>query len=189
MEFRIDNGFLTGAEFNDSPNSDERPENEEPQLIVIHCISLPPGEFGGLDIHRLFTNQLDFNADPFFSRLSELKVSAHFLIDRSGEVTQFVSCLRRAWHAGSSEWKGRSNCNDYSIGIELEGIDTEVFDPRQYESLRKLCHALVACYPIEGMAGHSHIAKPSGRKKDPGQGFNWAELSNFRNLELPVSPR
>ncbi|MDA0237685.1 MAG: 1,6-anhydro-N-acetylmuramyl-L-alanine amidase AmpD [Proteobacteria bacterium] len=182
---RIEDGYLIDAERCYSPNYDDRPSNVRPSLIVIHSISLPPGEFGGADIRRLFTNQLDTNAHPFYQQLRGLKVSTHFLIDRVGCITQFVSCLHRAWHAGESRWRGELNCNNYSIGIELEGTETDDFELRQYVSLRKLCQSLVVSYPIEACVGHSHIALPMGRKKDPGVGFDWSELSSVKNIDLP----
>ncbi len=183
--FRIENGYLCDVEICHSPNYDERPLNVLPRLIVIHSISLPPGEFGGSNVHQLFTNELDFDEHPFYSKIRGLKVSSHFFLDRLGRVTQFVSCLKRAWHAGESEWRGESNCNNFSIGIELEGADTGGFASDQYASLKYLCLALVDCYPIEAALGHSHIALPKGRKQDPGDEFNWAELSGLGLIETP----
>lgn len=183
--FRIENGYLSDTEYCCSPNCDERPLNTPPRLIVIHSISLPPGEFGGADVRRLFTNKLDFNEHPFYSEIRGLKVSSHFFLDRRGQITQFVSCLKRAWHAGASKWKSEPNCNDYSIGIELEGTDTEGFHVDQYASLKRLCIALSECYPIEAVLGHSHIAVPKGRKQDPGAHFNWCELSFLSGIETP----
>ena len=183
--FRIENGYLCDVEYCHSPNYDERPLNTLPRLIVIHSISLPPGEFGGSNVHRLFTNELDFDEHPFYSDIRGLKVSSHFFVDRLGKVTQFVSCLKRAWHAGESEWRGKSNCNNYSIGIEMEGAETGGFDADQYTSLKYLCNALVDCYPIEAALGHSHIAVPRGRKQDPGDEFNWTELSGLGLVEIP----
>ena len=184
--WKIDNGYLADAERCYSPNYDDRPPNVQPALIVIHCISLPPGNFGGSDIHQLFTNQLDANAHPYYQQLRGLKVSTHFLIDRFGCTTQFVSCLNRAWHAGESRWRGESNCNNYSIGIELEGVETDAFEVAQYVSLRKLCKSLIASYPIAACVGHSHIALPLGRKQDPGVGFDWGELTEVKSIELPL---
>ena len=184
--FRIENGYLCDVEYCPSPNFDERPLNATPRLIVIHSISLPPGEFGGSDVRRLFANELDFDEHPFYSEIRGLKVSSHFFLDRRGKITQFVSCLKRAWHAGASQWRGEPNCNDYSIGIELEGTDVGDFDASQYGSLKTLCAALADCYPIEAALGHSHIAVPKGRKKDPGAHFKWTELSVLRGIETPL---
>jgi N-acetyl-anhydromuramoyl-L-alanine amidase len=138
---------------------------------VIHSISLPPGVFGGPGVEQLFANQLDWNAHPYYQSIVGIKVSAHFLIRRDGELVQFVDCNERAWHAGTSAWRGRSNCNDDSIGIELEGLEGGAFEPAQYDSLTQLCHALQQRYPIAHVAGHEHIA--AGRKHDPGTGFDW----------------
>ena len=183
---RIENGYLKDAEWCYSPNYDERPSDTQPSLIVIHSISLPPGDFGGVDIRRLFTNQLDVNAHPFYQQLRGLKVSTHFLIDRLGCITQFVSCLNRAWHAGESQWIEKANCNNYSIGIELEGTESDGFEAEQYISLRAICQSLVMSYPIEACVGHSHIALPLGRKQDPGIGFDWRELSAVQNIDPPI---
>jgi AmpD protein len=157
-----------------SPNCDERPAGTNIELVVIHNISLPPGEFGGGAITGLFTNTLDHAAHPYFAALEGLRVSAHFLIRRDGEVLQFVACAKRAWHAGVSSWRGRSACNDFSIGIELEGTDDLPFAEVQYASLDALLHALKTRYPIAGIAGHSEIS-PS-RKTDPGPHFEWARV-------------
>ena len=143
-------------------------------LVVVHGISLPPGEFGGDSIVRLFTNRLDQSSHPYFATISHLRVSAHFLIRRDGELVQFVSCLDRAWHAGVSTWKGRDRCNDFSIGIELEGTDATPYAPAQYTMLGRLLRALKRSCPIEDIAGHSDIAP--GRKTDPGPAFDWARL-------------
>lgn len=159
-----------------SPNFDARAEGAPIGLLVIHNISLPPGEFGGSYIEDLFLNRLDCDAHPYFDQLRALRVSAHFLIRRDGAVVQFVSANDRAWHAGASTFCGRERCNDFSIGIELEGTDFEVFDPRQYESLASLTFALCERYPLSDVAGHEHIAP--GRKTDPGPFFDW---THFRN--------
>ena len=150
-------------------------------LIVIHSISLPPGEFGNGNVQRLFTNQLDWNAAPYFEGIRGLEVSAHFFISRTGELWQFVSCNDRAWHAGKSSFDGRDNCNDYSIGIELEGLEGDTFEPAQYESLASLCAVILAHYPVANIAGHEHVA--AGRKVDPGPGFDWLLLK--RTLAAP----
>jgi N-acetyl-anhydromuramoyl-L-alanine amidase len=155
-----------------SPNCDERPEGTVITLVVIHGISLPPGEFGGSAIAELFTNRLDPSGHPYFATVAQLRVSAHFLIGREGALTQFVPCVRRAWHAGASSWRGRENCNDFSVGIELEGSDDVPYADAQYASLGRLTRALCRRYPIVGLAGHSDIAP--GRKTDPGPAFDWA---------------
>lgn len=159
-----------------SPNQGLRPCKARIDLIVIHSISLPPGEFGNQNVQRLFTNQLDWDEHPYFQGIRGLEVSAHFFITRSGELWQFVSCDARAWHAGQSNYRGRGNCNDDSIGIELEGLEGGDFEMPQYKSLVRLCAAVIAHYPIEHLAGHEHIA--AGRKKDPGPGFDWLFLQH-----------
>lgn len=143
-------------------------------LIVVHSISLPPGHFDGDAIRRLFTNTLDWNAHPYYEELRGLEVSAHFLIERAGRTWQFVDCERRAWHAGRSCFDGRDNCNDFSIGIELEGLEGGEFLATQYTALARLCRALVRRYPVRHIAGHEHVAP--GRKADPGPGFDWLAL-------------
>jgi len=142
---------------------------------VVHSISLPPGVFGGSDIERFFTNQLDHDSHPYFAGLRGLRVSAHFLIRRRGELVQFVSCDRRAWHAGASHWQGQDNCNDFSIGIELEGLEGLRFTAAQYRRLCGLLALLRRLYPLQAVTGHQHIAP--GRKGDPGPGFEWARLA------------
>ena len=158
----------------DSPNCDERPPNTEVTLVVLHSISLPPGEYGGDSIERLFTNRLDPHAHPYFKEIEGLKVSSHFLIRRDGELVQFVPVERRAWHAGTSSWRGRSRCNDFSIGIELEGTEDDAFTDPQYEALRALIRLLQSKFPIRDVAAHSDVAP--GRKADPGPHFDWARL-------------
>ena len=158
----------------ESPNQDDRPPNTEITLVVLHAISLPPGEYGGDSIERLFTNRLDPDAHPYFQEIRELKVSSHFLIRRDGEVIQFVPVERRAWHAGASSWRGRSRCNDFSIGIELEGTEEDAFTPAQYSSLEALLKQLQEKLPIRDIAAHSEVAP--GRKTDPGAHFDWARL-------------
>jgi len=172
--FLDEEGILRGAEQVSSPNCDERPEDAEIALLVVHSISLPPGEFGGEAIRRLFTNTLDFSAHPYYANLRELKVSAHFLVRRGGELVQFVPCSRRAWHAGASSWGGRERCNDFSVGVELEGTDEGNYADAQYVSLSRLLHALRRRYPIVDVVGHSDIAP--GRKTDPGPAFDWGRL-------------
>ena len=154
-----------------SPNADERPEGTEITLLVVHGISLPPGHFGGTAIAEFFTNRLEPAADPYFGTIAALRVSAHFLIGRDGALVQFVSCARRAWHAGASSWRGRANCNDFSVGVELEGSDDVAYETSQYRMLARLTRALRRRYPIEDLAGHSEIAP--GRKTDPGPAFDW----------------
>jgi AmpD protein len=143
-------------------------------LVVVHGISLPPGEFGGDGIARLFTNRLDPQAHPFYVDIARIRVSAHFLVRRDGELVQFVGCLERAWHAGASAWNGRASCNDFSIGIELEGTDDIAYAAAQYTMLARLVRALRRTCPIEDIVGHSDIAP--GRKSDPGPAFDWARL-------------
>src|SRR5262245_2119139 len=158
----------------DSPNCDDRPPGTEVTLVVIHSISLPPGQYGGDSIERLFTNRLDPAAHPYFTEIQGLEVSAHFLIRRDGEQVQFVPPERRAWHAGASSWRGRSRCNDFSIGIELEGTEEDVFTDAQYQSLTTLLAELRRRFPIRDIAAHSDIAP--GRKTDPGARFDWPRL-------------
>ena len=160
-----------------SPNCDDRPDGCAVSLIVVHGISLPPGEFGGDAITRLFTNRLDAADHPAFATIAELRVSAHFLIRRDGALLQFVACERRAWHAGKSSWQGRDRCNDYSIGIELEGADTLPYAAAQYAMLARLVRALGRRYPVEDVVGHSDIAP--GRKTDPGPAFEWERLARL----------
>ena len=157
-----------------SPNHDERPPGTEISLVVLHAISLPPGEYGGGDIERLFTNCLDPDAHPYFREICGLKVSAHFLVRRDGSVVQFVPVERRAWHAGASSWRGRSRCNDFSVGIELEGAEEEPFAPAQYESLVSLLKQLRSTLPLRDICAHSDVAP--GRKTDPGARFDWPRL-------------
>ena len=169
-------GRVDTARYIASPNCDERPPGEAITLLVIHSISLPPGEFGGDAILRLFTNDLDCTAHPYYRSLAGIKVSAHFLIRRTGELLQFVPCTRRAWHAGVSAWRGRGGCNDYSIGIELEGSDDMPFAEPQYRALAELARALRASHPIADVVGHCDIAPL--RKTDPGLSFDWARFRN-----------
>jgi AmpD protein len=145
-------------------------------LVVLHSISLPPGQYGGPEVEALFTNTLEWDAHPYFQQIRGLRVSAHFFIRRGGELVQFVSCDERAWHAGVSSYRGREQCNDDSIGIELEGLEGLSFEPAQYETLTSLCAALGEHYPVVHVAGHEHIAP--GRKHDPGAGFDWADLQH-----------
>ena len=157
-----------------SPNFGPRPTGAHIDLIVLHSISLPPGEYGGNAVQQLFTNQLDWDAHPYFEKIRGIQVSAHFYVRRDGELWQFVSGDDRAWHAGVSSWRGRDRCNDDSIGIELEGLDGARFDDAQYQALARLCPAIAQNWPIAFVAGHEHIAP--GRKEDPGPGFDWQRL-------------
>jgi AmpD protein len=165
-------GLLHSVRYLPSPNCDERPDGCRIELLVIHAISLPPGQFSGDAVAELFTNRLDHDAHPYFAGLRGLKVSAHFFIRRDGELMQFVPCSRRAWHAGVSSWRGRENCNDFSIGIELEGTDDQTFTDDQYRVLAALRVELHRAYPMRDIAGHSDVAP--GRKTDPGPCFDWA---------------
>ena len=154
-----------------SPNCDERPAGEAVTLLVLHSISLPPGAYCGDAVERFFTNRLDAEAHPYFDGIKNLRVSAHFLVRRDGEIIQFVPTGRRAWHAGESMWRGRSRCNDFSLGIELEGVDDDSFEPAQYRRLAELLDALGAALPLSDIAAHSDIAP--ARKTDPGAFFDW----------------
>ncbi len=174
-----DRGWASGAVGVDavpSPNRDARPDGVEPTLVVVHAISLPPGEFGGRAIDALFTNTLDPDAHPYFATIAQLRVSAHFVVRRTGTVAQFVSCADRAWHAGVSSFEGRERCNDFSIGIELEGDDDTPFEDAQYRVLAGLVDAVAARYPIDAVAGHADIAPD--RKTDPGPCFDWSRLAS-----------
>ena len=158
-----------------SPNYDSRPAGSLVELIVIHAISLPPGQFGGEAVRQLFTNLLDPDAHPYFAEIEALRVSAHFFIRRDGELLQFVSCNDRAWHAGVSSWQTRERCNDFSIGIELEGDDETNFEEAQYQILNELIAGLCRAFPIVDVVGHCDIAP--GRKTDPGAGFDWQRIT------------
>jgi AmpD protein len=167
-------GWYRFARRVNSPNFGPRPAQAHTDLIVLHSISLPPGVYGGPQVQQLFTNQLDWDAHPYFKSMEGLQVSTHFYIQRGGEVWQFVSCNDRAWHAGQSHYRGRGDCNNDSIGIELEGLEGDTFAPAQYEALAALCPALGQAYPIQHLAGHEHVAP--GRKADPGPGLDWGLL-------------
>jgi AmpD protein len=174
MDYSLDQGWLNPARHVPSPNCEPRPAGVEPDLLVIHNIALPPGQYGSDCIERLFTNALDWEAHPFFGSIRGLEVSAHLLVRRCGELVQFVSLDDRAWHAGRSCFEGRDNCNDFSIGIELEGSDEEPYTDRQYAVLIAVSRCLLAAYPAlnsDRIAGHSDIAP--GRKTDPGPAFDW----------------
>lgn len=172
---KLSDGWLDAARKAPSPNFNSRPEGESIDLLVIHNISLPPGQFGNSCIEQFFQNCLPWDDHPFFEEIRGVEVSSHFLIRRDGEIVQFVSCDDRAWHAGKSEFNGRANCNDFSIGIELEGTDTAPYEEAQYESLKELTRAIQTAYTNisqERITGHCHIAPE--RKTDPGQSFDWA---------------
>lgn len=178
----IDRNFLTDATWIPSPNFDERPDHDDISLLVIHCISLPPGEFGNNHIDKLFTNKLNPDDHPYFKEIHQLKVSAHLLIKRTGNVVQYVPFDKRAWHAGQSVYLGREKCNDFSIGIELEGTESSAYTVEQYQQLAAAIKALLKAYPklsTSRITGHSDIAP--GRKKDPGEFFDWAKLSLLLN--------
>ena len=171
---RIDKtGYINVAAQIASPNFDARPEAEI-SMIVIHNISLPPNKYGGSGVMQLFTNVLNPDEHPYYAQIYTRKVSSHFFIRRNGELVQFVSCLQRAWHAGASLWQGRERCNDFSVGIELEGSDYEAFEAAQYQTLNKLIKVLKKTYAIQYTVGHSDIAP--GRKTDPGPYFEWQKL-------------
>jgi AmpD protein len=170
----------------DSPNFGRRPTAAVVDLVVVHSISLPPGQFGGDEVQALFTNRLDWEAHPFFQTIRGLEVSCHFYIRRDGSLWQFVSCDDRAWHAGISTYRGRDNCNDDSIGIELEGVEGDVFEAAQYATLHTLLAQIAAHYPIRYLAGHSDIAP--GRKNDPGTGFDWSEVTAIARLLQIATP-
>lgn len=168
-------GWYAAARHAPSPNHGPRPAGTLIDLAVVHSISLPPGQYGGPEIEQLFTNQLDWQAHSYFQQIQGLEVSAHFLIRRDGELVQFVSVDDRAWHAGRSSWRGRDNCNDYAVGIELEGLEHHPFEPAQYDTLASLLQAMAEHYPeLRHVAGHEHVAP--GRKEDPGRAFDWTGL-------------
>ncbi len=174
-------GWLTGAIHHPSPNFNARPDDVAIDLLVIHSISLPPDQFSSEDVIAFFQNRLDCSKDPFYAHLQGVTVSAHFFIQREGTIVQFVSTLDRAWHAGISAFKGRENCNDVSIGIELEGCDTMPFTEAQYHTLATLMHFLMQAYPgitRDRVVSHAEIALPPGRKTDPGPYFDWNHLWN-----------
>lgn len=181
-------GWLSSAQHLPSPNFGPRPAGAAIDLAVVHSISLPPGQYGTGCVQQLFTNQLDWEAHPYFQGIRGLQVSSHFFIARDGAVWQFVSCDDRAWHAGRSQWRGRENCNDFSIGIELEGLEGLTFDAAQYQALAQLTQALAAHYPLAHVTGHEHIAP--GRKQDPGPGFDWPRLqAHLHTLPLTFPNR
>ena len=178
-EFTVNSqsGLISPARQRLSPNRDARPDGATPDMIILHGISLPPGEFGGGEIEALFLNQLDWDAHPYFAEIKALTVSAHLFVRRDGELVQFVPFTERAWHAGESRFRGRSRCNDFSIGIELEGEDDTPYDERQYQVLTKVLRAMAQAYPdltSREIAGHCDVSP--GRKSDPGPAFDWLRL-------------
>ncbi len=179
-------GWYSFARHLASPNFGARPADTLTELVVIHSISLPPGQYGTNQVQRLFTNTLDWDSHDYFRSIRGLKVSSHFFIARDGQLWQFVSCDDRAWHAGESFYRGKSNCNDHSVGIELEGLEGQRFEDAQYESLTSLGAALLQAYPIAHVAGHEHLAP--GRKQDPGNGFQWSALQRALGLSAVNFP-
>ena len=177
-EARVDRAWQDGwyrpAQKIESPNHDERPDGVAIDLVVIHAISLPPGEYGGEGVAQLFTNRLNPDEHPYYADIAGLQVSSHFFIRRDGALIQFVSVGARAWHAGTSNWEGRERCNDFSVGIELEGDDDTPYEAAQYATLQSLLWALAQAYPIGAVTSHAHIAP--GRKTDPGACFDWTVL-------------
>jgi AmpD protein len=171
-----EDGVLEGVRYIASPHADFRPLEDDIRLLVIHNISLPPGEFGGRYVEDLFAGRLDWDAHLYFQSIRGLRVSAHFFIRRNGELIQFVPCSRRAWHAGTSSWQGWERCNDFSVGIELEGTDETPFAEAQYQALLPVIEALKFRYSIAGIVGHSDIAP--GRKTDPGPLFDWSRVGH-----------
>jgi AmpD protein len=176
-------GWVVGVDRRPSPNFDHRPDGAAVTLVVVHAISLPPGVFGGDYIVDFFQNRLDPRAHPYFAGIAAMRVSAHFLIRRDGTLLQFVSCHERAWHAGESCWRGVERCNDFSLGIELEGCDDQPFDARQYGALRRLIRLLRRSFPVDAVVGHSAIAP--GRKTDPGPCFDWSEIDETKVRARP----
>ena len=167
-------GWYRRARALPSPNFGPRPAGTAIDLAIVHSISLPPGRYGGDEVQALFTNTLDWDAHPYFQQIRGIQVSAHFYLRRTGVLWQFISVDDRAWHAGTSRFRGRDNCNDYAVGIELEGLEGERFTARQYARLATLIRALAARYPITAITGHEQVAP--GRKHDPGPGFDWHRL-------------
>ena len=179
-------GWYRFARRLDSPNFGPRPQASEIDLVVPHSISLPPGQYGGDEVQALFTNTLDWSAHPYFRQIEGMQVSSHFYVRRGGELWQFVSCDDRAWHAGTSQWQGRDNCNDFSIGIEFEGLEGGTFEDAQYEAAAGLCASIAQRYPIRGIAGHEHVAP--GRKQDPGPGFDWLRMQRSLGWHRAMFP-
>lgn len=184
-EWRLEAGWCTAARRVPSPNFDMRPSEQPIELLVVHAISLPPGCFGGAAIEQLFTNTLPTDEHPYYAGLVGLRVSAHFLIRRNGELVQFVATQARAWHAGVSCWQGRERCNDFSIGVELEGCDEQPFEAIQYQQLARLTALLAAHHPLRAVTGHEHIAP--GRKTDPGPCFDWLQFGHALTQQGTIS--
>ncbi|MFM2112161.1 MAG: hypothetical protein RLZZ271_821 [Pseudomonadota bacterium] len=182
----FEHGWYRFASKMPSPNFGTRPAGAMLDLVVLHSISLPPGEYATGCVQAFFTNQLDWDAHPYFDTIRGMQVSSHFFIERQGRLWQFVSVDDRAWHAGASHYRGRDNCNDDSIGIELEGLEGDSFEAAQYESLGALLTALAQYWPICHIAGHEHVAP--GRKHDPGAGFNWAQVQGLTGLASRCFP-
>ncbi|CAN1552550.1 ampD N-acetyl-anhydromuramyl-L-alanine amidase [Burkholderiaceae bacterium] len=180
-------GWYNFAQHTPSPNFGPRPSGVRADLMVIHSISLPPGQYGGQEVAALFTNTLDWDAHPYFEKIRGMEVSAHFFIRRDGALIQFVSCDDRAWHAGKSHYLGRDNCNDHSIGLELEGLEGQTFEPEQYDTLSSVCAAIAQHYPARHIAGHEHVA--AGRKQDPGAGFDWPLLRRSLGWDARYFPK
>jgi AmpD protein len=190
MEVDLESGLMLGARLIASPNRDFRPAGVETDLIVVHGISMPPGEFGGPWIDRLFTNTLPAEVHPYFAEVGSLRVSSHLVVTRDGAVTQYVKFTERAWHAGKSSFEGRDACNDFSVGVELEGTDTLPYEAAQYEALAQVVAALCAAYPRlspDRLAGHSDIAP--GRKTDPGPAFDWQLARRLIGAEMSARSR
>jgi AmpD protein len=181
-----DAGWHRDALRRPSPNFGLRPNGAGIDLIVVHSISLPPGQYGSGAVQQLFANTLGWDAHPYFQSIRGLQVSSHFFVERDGTLWQFVDCDQRAWHAGQSSYRGRDQCNDDSIGIELEGLEGQTFEPVQYEVLARLCADIAARYPVAHVAGHEHIAP--GRKQDPGPGFDWTRLQGLLAWPLARFP-
>lgn len=177
----LDGGWIPSARRVRSPNRDARPAGTTIDLAIVHSISLPPGRYGGDAIERLFTNTLDWDAHPYYDGIRGLRVSSHWLVRRDGELVQFVPVGERAWHAGVSSWRGRERCNDFSLGIELEGLEGERFEEAQYGTLERLLRTLGAALPLRTVVGHEHVAP--GRKIDPGPGFDWARLRRALGID------
>ncbi|MBY0345683.1 MAG: 1,6-anhydro-N-acetylmuramyl-L-alanine amidase AmpD [Neisseriaceae bacterium] len=185
LHFSPKTGRIQTAQFIASPNHDSYPNDAPPCLLIIHNISLPPFQYGGNGVVELFTNQLNPNEHPYYASIAELRVSAHFFVRRTGELIQFVPTTRRAWHAGVSCFEGRTSCNDFSIGIEMEGSDAEVFDDIQYLTLSHLIETLAPHFPFTAITGHEHVA--IGRKTDPGPFFDWPRLAaNLAELNVTI---
>lgn len=179
-------GWHSRAHHLPSPNFGPRPPDAAIDLAIVHSISLPPGVYGGDEVERLFTNTLDWDAHPYFEQIRGIEVSSHFFIRRDGALLQFVSVQDRAWHAGKSSWQGRDNCNDHSVGIELEGLEHHPFEQAQYEALAGLLCDLRTTWPIQHAVGHEHVAP--GRKEDPGRAFEWARLASLTGWSSECFP-